>query len=335
MSVRAELWDALPDGTVACRLCAHGCLLRAGARGVCGVRRNAGGTLLSLAGDVVTAVNLDPVEKKPLYHFLPGTATFSVGSAGCNFSCRFCQNSSISCVPASGRVAGTRVRPEDLAALARAENARSLAFTYNEPTVFFELVRATANLCPDMPVILVSNGYMSRDCLHALRGLVRAANIDLKGFRDAFYRKFCGARLQPVLDTLKAVQELGWWLEVTTLVIPGINDDRQELAELAAFVHDELGADTPWHISAFHGAHLMADHPPTPLPTLQQARDAGRAAGLRFVYMGNVRCAGGGDTVCPSCGSMLVERVGYAVYRHDRAGQCPACGYLLPGVWTA
>lgn len=333
--MKAMLWDPLPGAAVQCRLCAHACRLKKGGKGLCGVRANLNGTLISLVRDVITSAQLDPVEKKPLYHFLPGSKTFSVGSAGCNFTCRFCQNHVIARLPGNGRAPGRHVRPEALAQAAVESKARSIAFTYNEPTVFFELIHETAALAQAAGIraILVSNGFMSKDCLLPLRRRIAAINVDLKSFRDQFYKEYCGGRLQPVLDNLKAVKSLGWWLEVTTLVIPGINDSAAELAEMAAFVRDELGPETPWHLSAFHGAHLMAAHPATPLSRLEEAWRIGREAGLHFVYLGNVRSAVGANTFCPSCGALVIERRGHAVRFSGAPGKCPSCGAELPGVW--
>ena len=331
----AALWDSQPDGTVLCRLCAHRCRLRNGAKGICGVRVNMRGKLVSLVSQIVTAVAMDPVEKKPLYHFLPGSKIFSVGSAGCNFSCKFCQNSNIAHVPENGVVPGKRAAPEDLLALAQSNRAQSMAFTYNEPTVFFELMYETAGIALKKGIrsVLVTNGYMSKDCLSALNRCICAANVDLKSFRDDFYRKYCGARLQPVLENLKAIKKMGWWLEVTTLIIPGVNDGQEELAELAAFIRDELGADTPWHISGFHGAHLMTDHPDTPLGTLETTWSIGRQAGLQYVYIGNARSALGSNTFCPACGAVVIERDMYETRLRGVEGKCPSCGVQIPGVW--
>ncbi|MBO4301560.1 MAG: AmmeMemoRadiSam system radical SAM enzyme [Desulfovibrio sp.] len=333
--MQAMLWSPNADGSVTCRLCSHRCRIRKGGKGRCGVRANVRGALMSLANEVVTAVGMDPVEKKPLYHFMPGTKIFSIGSAGCNFSCRFCQNSNISQVPASGMVPGRRTTPEELISLAVTNKAHSLAFTYNEPTVFFELVYETARLAREreMPSVLVTNGFMSSDCLRALSSSITAANVDLKGFTEDFYATYCGARLQPVLDNLKTIKKMGWWLEVTTLVIPGVNDREDELKALAAFIHDELGADTPWHISAFHGAYRMADYPSTPLPTLEHAWRTGREAGLHFVYIGNVQSIVGSTTFCPQCGATVLKREGFAVRVTGALGECPSCGVTLPGIW--
>ena len=321
MSMLAALWDSQPDGTVVCRLCAHRCRLRKGAKGICGVRVNMRGEMVSLVSRVVTAAAMDPIEKKPLYHFLPGSRIFSVGSAGCNFSCHFCQNNSIAHVPESGIVPGKRAAPEDLLAHA--------------PTVFFEMLYETAGMAAKKGIrsVLVTNGYMSKDCLSALSRCICAANVDLKSFSDTFYRKYCGGHLQPVLENLKAIKKLGWWLEVTTLVIPGLNDGQAEMAELAAFIRDELGPDTPWHVTGFHGAHLMIDHPDTPLATLETCWRIGREAGLNYVYIGNTRSPLGSNTFCPECNAVVIERNGYDTRLRGAEGKCPKCGVQIPGVW--
>ena len=332
--MRAMLWTPGADGTVTCDLCAHACHLREGAHGRCGVRVNVRGELITLVGDVVSAVQLDPVEKKPLYHFLPGSKTFSVGSAGCNFHCRFCQNYQIAHVRPHSTISGRRTTPDTLARLA-AQQAPSIAFTYNEPTVFFEQVYETAGLAQarGLKVILVSNGFMSGDFLQTLNRRVQAANIDLKGFTEDFYHKFCGGRLQPVLDNLKIIRKLGWWLEVTTLVIPGCNDSPAEMRDMARFIRDELGPDTPWHLSAFHGAAMMAAHPSTPPFQLEDTWRMAREEGLHHVYIGNVQTPLGATTFCPSCGAAVIERRGYRTRPVKTPGACPACGTAIPGVW--
>ena len=251
--MESMLWTRLKDGRLCCGLCAHACVLSPGQRGRCGVRCNHEGHPLSLVDGLVTGVQADPVEKKPLYHFLPGSRTFSVGSAGCNFSCRFCQNHHISRDPLEQeRIRGHEATPEMLVEAALRTACRSLAFTYNEPTVFVELLAATAALGRErgLPSLLVSNGFMSPGCLELLGPLVRAANIDLKAFSEDFYHHYCGARLRLVLDNLVRMRALGWWLEVTTLILEGLNDGEAELRALARFIRDELGADTPWHVTA-------------------------------------------------------------------------------------
>lgn len=333
----AAFGESRDDGTVDCLLCAHRCRIPSGQRGRCGVRANLRGTLVSMVEKVITGTALDPMEKKPLYHFLPGTRTFSVGSAGCNFSCLFCQNHEISRGPAEdGKVTGRQVDADILVDLARRNCAESMAFTYNEPTVFFELVFSTAGLArkQGLRTILVTNGFMSEDCLVSLQRRINAANVDLKGFSESFYRKYCGGRLQPVLDNLKRMKALGWWVEVTTLIIPGVNDGSDELREAARFIRDELGPDTPWHLTAFRKAYHMTDHPETPVGQLEDCWALARGEGLHFVYVGNVISAVGGNTYCPQCNAVCIERQGWHVrFKGASAGICPACGYVFPGVW--
>lgn len=333
----ALLWKALDNRVVSCRLCNHFCRIEPGQRGLCGVRENHDGVLASLSADRVAALNLDPIEKKPLFHFLPGTKSLSVGTMGCNLECAFCQNYSLSQPPRRGApVEGRPISPEELVAEALSLGAASISYTYSEPTVFFELVKPTAELAAShgLKNVLVSNGFMSAQCLDELAGCVHAANIDLKAFSEDFYRELCGARLAPVLENLKHIVRLGWWLEATTLVIPGKNDSPEELRELAAFIHDELGPDVPWHLSRFHPCYRLTDAPPTPVATLERAWNIGREAGLRFVYLGNCPGHDGENTRCPGCGELLINRQGYRIRRHDGAkpGHCGACGQALPGV---
>lgn len=332
--MQAMLWS--PEGNkVHCQLCAHDCKLADGASGVCGVRVNVRGKLVSLIGDIVTAINMDPVEKKPLYHFLPGTKTFSIGGAGCNFRCFFCQNYDIAHVNKDSVLPGRRLTAETLARLADQNKAQSVAFTYNEPTMFFEQTYSMAGLvkAQGMKTILVSNGYMSPAYLQSMSKRIDAANIDLKSFSDEFYRKFCRSRLQPVLDNLKRIRDMDWWLEVTTLVIPGVNDTPEEIGKAAEFIKNELGAETPWHLSAFHGAAHMANHPSTPSYRLEEAWKIGTQAGLKYVYLGNTQSNVGSSTYCPDCGTVLIERRGYKVGRRTRNGVCPTCHAEIPGVW--
>lgn len=332
----ARLWEALGGDAVQCRLCNHFCRIGDGERGRCGVRENQAGLLLTLVYDRVAAANLDPVEKKPLYHFHPGTQTFSFGTPGCNFSCSFCQNASLSQPPrAGGRIAGHPATPESLLAAALECSAASISYTYSEPTVFFELAQDTARLAhgKGLKNILVSNGFMSRFCLDELAGLVDAANIDLKAFTEEFYRERCGGKLAPVLENLKRIRALGWWLEVTTLLIPGLNDSEGELRDIAGFIAGDLGPDTPWHVSRFHPQYKLQDLPPTPLASLERAAAAGSAAGLRYVYVGNVPGDEHGHTFCPSCGQVVIRRLGFAVTGLEvKDGRCARCGADIAGV---
>lgn len=331
----AALWKPLADGLVLCRLCSHFCRIEDGRRGLCGVRVNKAGALYTLAYDRVAAAHLDPVEKKPLYHFLPGSLTFSFGTMGCNMSCSFCQNYSLSQPPRQGReVAGEQVTPEGLIEAAKRSGAASISYTYSEPTIFFELMRDTATLAhpAGLKNIMVSNGFQSRQCLDALSGLIDAVNIDLKAMNRDFYERVCGAKLAPVLKNLIHMRNLGWWIEVTTLLIPGVNDADEELKELADFLAKELGVDTPWHISRFHPDFAMQDTPPTPLDRLERAYALGREAGLRYVYVGNVASNARNNTACPACGETVIEREGMGLRSaRTTGGRCPACDAPIAG----
>ncbi len=300
----AKFWKKYDADRVNCLLCSHNCLLGAGEHGKCFVRYNEGGELRSHVTNLISSTHLDPVEKKPLYHFLPGSKSFSVGSVGCNFSCAFCQNFSTSRMPSDrGVVQGNRVSPQQILDATRSAKAESISYTYNEPTIFFELVSETAELALEAGIrnILVTNGFASPACLKSLGGSVHAANVDIKAFTESFYRDLCGARLSPVLDNVQRMLAMGWWVEVTTLVIPGVNDSVAEISGLASFIHDSLGASVPWHLSRFYGAYRMANHPGTPLEVLERCRDIGRDAGLQHVYIGNIATHAGHNTYCPSC----------------------------------
>ena len=338
----AGFWTAAEGGAVRCGACPHGCVVAEGMRGRCGVRGNEGGKLRSLVWGRAAALAVDPVEKKPLYHFLPGRAVLSVGTLGCNLSCRFCQNDGLSRASAKEveALAGERaLEPGAVAAAARARGVPMVAFTYNEPVVWAEWAAETAAACREAGVrtVAVTNGYVAGKAREAFFGAMDAANVDLKSFRDAFYRGQCGARLAPVLETLEWLRrETRCWLEVTTLVIPGLNDSDGELEALSGWVAEKLGTDTPQHFSAFYGACEMAGAAPTPVATLLRARRIARAAGLHHVYLGNVRVAGGGDTCCAECGAVLVARDGFAarpLWKKGVAGTCPVCGSRCAGVW--
>lgn len=332
--IPASLYTIEIDNVLRCNLCAHACRLGPGRTGLCGVRRNDEGRLATFVGDNIVSYNVDPVEKKPLYHYRPGTGTFSLGTMGCNFACSFCQNADISRHPAeTGEVRGQRVEPVELVRAAQESGCPSLSFTYNEPTVFFELMLATAKEAQSagLECLMVSNGYQSHACLDALAPYIRAANIDLKAFSEEFYRTRCKARLAPVLENLRIMRELGWWLEVTTLLIPGLNDSPDELAALADFLGETLGADTPWHLSAFHPCYQLTDRPRTPDATLQMACEIGLARGLHFVYPGNTGLAL--STHCPGCGTVFVERQGWKAHKIAPGNICPHCATPVAGIW--
>ncbi|WP_031388687.1 AmmeMemoRadiSam system radical SAM enzyme [Desulfonatronum thiodismutans] len=331
----ARLWKPLKDEKVQCRLCAHFCVIAENERGRCGVRVNRRGRLYTLVRDTVAALNLDPVEKKPLYHYFPGTKTLSLGTMGCNLSCSFCQNSSLSQPPRRGEaVRGERVRAQAVVDLALRSKAASISYTYSEPTIFFELVEDVATRARERGLgnIIVSNGFQSRECLESWGPLIDAANIDLKAFSEGFYKDICGARLQPVLDNLKTIRGLGWWLEVTTLLIPGLNDDPGELRAMADFICRELGPQTPWHLSRFHPDYAMLDRPPTPPQSLKKAWEIGKEAGLSHVYVGNITGVAGEATECSGCGTPLLLRQGFHVRNIGMDdGACRACGAPVEG----
>jgi len=333
----AQFWKSLPNGHVQCRLCSQFCNIPPEEQGFCGVRANDGnGALYSLVESGVAALNLDPVEKKPLYHYLPGTMTLSFGTPGCNFACLFCQNAVLSHEARElGRVRLQKTTAQALVEEARRSGAASLSFTYSEPTVFFELMVETADIARQagLGTIMVSNGFQSPDSLEALRGCIQAANIDLKSFRENFYREHCQGRLAPVLDNIKTMRSCGWWVEVTTLLIPGRNDSPEELRELARFIAQELGQEVPWHISRFHPAFRMKDISPTPLAALERAARIGQEEGLRFVYLGNVVQHAFEGTFCPRCGQKLLSRSGFTVKGLPFDGQC-ICGEWIAGIWS-
>lgn len=334
---KAQFWESLPGSAVRCGLCAHRCRILPGRRGICGVRENREGTLYSLSWGKLAAAHVDPIEKKPFFHFLPGTLSFSVAASGCNLSCRHCQNAELSQGPREGRgPAGEEVPPESVAAAASAEGCRSLAYTYSEPTVFWEYARDIALQARERGLknLFVTNGYMTPEALRESAPWLDGANVDLKSFREKFYREVCGGSLAPVLETISLMKELGIWVEVTTLIIPGYNDARAETEELARFLA-ALGRDIPWHVSAFRPSWRLRDAPPTPAGTLRRIRETGLSAGLRFVYTGNIPGEEGENTFCPSCRALLVRRVGFSVAKNLlRDGACPDCGQAIPGVWA-
>jgi pyruvate formate lyase activating enzyme len=292
--------------------------------------------MTSLVTEGMSVARPDPVEKKPLYHYLPKSLTFSIGSEGCNFSCIFCQNSEIAHGPRNTKPRLHPASPAVIVAAAESSGSASIAFTYNEPTVFFELMAKIADMAlyVGLGTILVSNGYQSGGCLKALSSRIQAANIDLKSFRETFYRNHCKARLKPVLRNLRHMARLGWWLEITTLVIEGENDSQAELSDIASFISNELGRHVPWHISAFHPCYNMQNRPRTSAQTLEKAFEIGKKAGLQFVYTGNT--PNSVSTYCPNCNALHMKRQGHLgmVAQSGQYGICRACGHNLPGMWS-
>ncbi len=334
----ARLYNKLENGMVHCYLCAHECKIAKSKFGLCGVRENQGGLLYTHAYGNVVAAHIDPVEKKPLYHFLPGSKSFSVAIAGCNFRCGFCQNWEISQAPVKlGESLGLiedELTPEALVDEALSNDCASIAYTYTEPTIFFEYAYDSAKLGRERGLrnIFVTNGYMTKACLKEIAPYLDAANVDLKFFKDSSYKKICFASLAPVLDSIKLMIDIGIWVEITTLIIPGINDSDEELSGLAKFILS-VGKDLPWHISRFHPDYKFNGYLPTPEETLKKAQAIGEEAGLSFVYAGNVY-GFGNDTLCPHCKKRLIQRDVFKVTELNiKDSKCLYCQNLVPGIF--
>jgi pyruvate formate lyase activating enzyme len=361
---KALLWNPGDNGGVNCSLCAHRCRIAPGKRGRCAVRVNKEGALFSRVYGRIIARGVDPVEKKPLYHFLPASATYSIATVGCNFRCDFCQNHGISQVAGfTGYVGsdsdvnndnnvnddnydngnndryddcdGTDMSPQSIADAAMRYRCPSISFTYTEPTVFFEYALDTAKAAKEsgLRTVFVSNGFMTAECLRVAAPYLDACNIDLKSFREEFYKKRCGAALTPVLESLMAIREAGIWLEVTTLIIGGLNDSDDELTDIARFIANDLGVDTPWHVSGFYPRYKMSNAPPTGAASIERACKIGVDAGLRYVYGGNVNIFQ--NTRCPKCGAALINRFGYEteIKGLTADGRCGGCGEKISGVF--
>jgi len=333
----ALLYRKGKDKCVHCFLCSHYCTISEGGYGRCGVRQNRDGILYSLVYGQLVAKNVDPIEKKPLFHLLPGSLSYSIATVGCNLSCHHCQNASISQVKASEpeRIPGQLHSAEEVIETALKSVARSISYTYIEPTIFFEFALDCMKLAKaqNLKNIFVSNGYMSKETTEALIPYLDAINIDLKSFSDSFYRSVCGAQLQPVLDSIQRMHEAGVLLEVTTLVIPGHNDSAEELQNIAEFLYS-VDPAIPWHVSGFYPTYKMTDRSPTPVATLEKARKIGIAAGLQYVYTGNRPGNDGENTSCPSCGIAVILRHGFSISENSLInGCCPSCGHAIHGIW--
>ncbi len=335
--MRAIAWlSEKRNGKILCKACSQRCLLSAGDYGKCGVRVKEGDNLYLTVYGLVSAINVDPIEKKPLYHFLPSTNSLSMGTVGCNFSCQFCQNWEISQYPKthSYEVIGEELNPEDIVRLAELYRTPSISYTYNEPVIFFEFAYDVMKLAKEREIrnIFVTSGYETEEAIDIALPYLDAMNIDLKSFSDDFYRNICGARLNPVLRTIEYAFKKGIWIEITTLLISGYNDTDEEIKQIAKFI-SELSRDIPWHISRFFPAYRMLHVPPTPVERLKRAYEIGREEGLNFVYVGNYWDEDLESTYCPSCGKKVIERLGYRTRNHLKEGRCPYCGYQLAGVW--
>ena len=333
----ALAYEKLGASAVRCHLCAHNCVIKSGQRGICAVRENVNGTLSSLVYGKVVSMNIDPIEKKPLFHFLPGSTSLSIATAGCNFRCKHCQNYEISQYPRERKfeIPGRDTAPEDVVKAARDNGCESISYTYTEPTIFFEFAYDCAKLAHEKGIrnVFVSNGYTGEEAARLIAPYLDANNIDLKG-SDTFYKEICGARLGPVKNTIRLMKELGVWIEVTTLIIPDLNDADSDLADIAEFIAS-VDPGIPWHVSQFYPTYKLMDKPRTPVATLRRAVETGYRAGLKYVYEGNVP-GEGESTFCPRCKGILIERVGYRVIENRiRDRKCPSCGNLIDGRWTA
>lgn len=332
----AMFYETVDGGKVRCGLCRFRCLIDEGGRGVCGVRENNGGKLFTLVYGKAVAINVDPIEKKPLYHVMPGSRSFSVATIGCNFRCLHCQNYPISQPPRKGElIPGTDLPPKEIVARAVAAGCRSIAYTYTEPTIFYEYAFDTALLARQAGLrnIFVTNGYITGEALAHIAPFLDAANIDLKGFSERFYREVVHATLGEVLDSILEYKRLGIWTELTTLIIPGWNDADGELMEIARFISEQVGVETPWHVTGFYPTHKLTDRPPTPADTLRRARQIGLDAGLRYVYEGNVPGEGGENSYCPDCHELLIRRFGYRLEENRiKQGKCPKCRTTIDGI---
>jgi pyruvate formate lyase activating enzyme len=333
---RAAWWDAMPDGRVTCRLCPRECRVADQERGYCGVRANEGGVYKTLVHGRVAAVHLDPVEKKPFFHVAPGSAAYSLATAGCNMQCRFCQNWEISQFRPE-QVPSVEAPPDRVVAAARAARAPFLAYTYSEPVVFFEYMRdiADAGKAAGIRSLVISNGYIQEKPLRELLGRVAAVKIDLKGFTEEYYRDVCDAQLKPVLATLEILRDSGVWFEIVVLVVPTLNDDETSMRGLCAWIASHLGPEVPIHFTRFHPNYRLQNLPVTPVRTLERIHGYAREAGLAFAYIGNVPGHAAENTICPGCGHILVRRSAYTVLDMSITdGRCSSCARVIPGLWS-
>lgn len=333
--MEARLYEKVGKDAVVCRLCAHGCRIADGRRGICGVRENRGGVLYTLVYGKLIAEHVDPIEKKPMFHFQPGSRSYSIATVGCNFRCANCQNADISQMPKDAKnILGDEASPYEAAHEAAETGCSSIAYTYTEPTIFFEFAQDTARVAKSLGLknIFVTNGYMTRECLDEMKGLLDGANVDLKSASDGFYKKVCGATLAPVRRSIEYMRAMGVWVEITTLIIPTLNDSEEELKETAGWIAS-VDASIPWHVSAFHPAYKLMDIPPTSASAVIRAREIGLEAGLKYVYTGNIPAGNGENTLCPACKTTLITRRGFIVASnsiHD--GKCPQCKTEVEGV---
>ena len=335
MLKEALLYEKREGNKVSCFLCAHRCLISEGQFGICSARENKGGVLYTHSYGKLVAQNIDPIEKKPLYHFLPGSSSYSIAAVGCNFQCGFCQNWQISQVKEAKNldVRPQTVKPEEIVRQAKRSRSKSISYTYTEPTIFFEYAYETAQLAKreGLANVFVTNGYMTEEMIDRIGSCLDAANIDLKSFSDAFYKRICKGRLAPVLKNIESMKSKNIWIEITTLLVPGENDSENELKKIADFL---VGIDKaiPWHISRFYPQYQMSSLENTPVRSLNRACEIGKEAGLRYVYLGNVM-GSGNNTYCYQCNRQLIERIGFSIREYEiRDRRCPDCNSIIDGV---
>ena len=335
--MKKALFYQTRGNAVECGLCGHHCLIKTGRRGICGVRENREGTLYSLVYGKLSAEHFDPVEKKPVFHFLPGTRTYSIATVGCNFKCLHCQNHSLSQVGReSVQISHVLRKPEEVVSAALSSGCQSISYTYSEPTIFFEFAYDCCVAAKESGLanIFVSNGFMSGKAAKMLVPVLDAINIDIKSFSQSFYSRVCGGMLERVLENVKFFRQQGVWVEVTTLLIPGLNDSDEEIRSIADFLVS-IDPNIVWHVSGFRPTYKMVDRPPTSVVRLQSARQIGLESGLHYVYVGNVHGGGGEDTCCPDCRKQIITRAGFSVKNNSLiAGKCPFCSAAIAGVWT-
>ncbi len=332
---KARHWEPLPEHRVRCLLCPRKCEVADRERGTCGVRENRDGTYYTLVHSRPCSLHIDPVEKKPFFHVLPGTRALSIATAGCNIECRFCQNWEISQFRPE-QVPAPYVPPEEIARRASESGCATIAYTYSEPVIFYEYMVDCAAAANPLGVrsLMVSNGFIREKPMREACEVLAAVKIDLKAFTEEFYRKTCSGELKPVLQTLQLLHRIGIWHEIVVLLVPGLNDGREEIDEMTRWIAGELGPEVPVHFSRFHPTYKMKNLPPTPVSTLERAWDTARKNGLLFVYVGNVPGHPAEQTVCPDCGAPLIRRYGYHVIENRlKDGACPDCGRTIPGIW--
>lgn len=331
----AMFFEKIGNSRVKCHLCRHYCIINEGMKGICRVRENHGGTLYSLVYRKLISENIDPIEKKPFFHFYPGSTAFSVATVGCNFKCTNCQNYEISQLPKDqNHIAGRDIAPEKIVEDTIRYHCKSIAYTYTEPTIFFEYAYEIAKIASQQSIknVFVTNGYITREALTTIKPYLHAANVDLKSFSSETYKKLCGARLEEVLDCIRSYKEMGIWIEITTLIIPEINDSASELRQIAEFIKS-VGPEIPWHVSRFYPQYRLIEKPATPVDTLRMARNIGMEVGLRYVYEGNVPGEGGENTYCYTCKKILIKRYGYQIMESNIVNaRCPSCNTAIDGV---